>query len=39
MKRAKLEAAKLASDQIGNTPQMALGKYIDPNLFSGWKVK
>jgi capsid protein len=39
MKRAKLEVAKLASDQIGNTPQMALGKYIDPNLFSGWKVK
>ena len=38
-KKAVKEVAKKVSTQLGNTPTVALNSYIDPVVFSGWRVK
>ena len=38
-KRAVRAVAKQVSAVLGNTPTVALQSYIDPTVFSGWRIK
>lgn len=38
-KKRVREVAKVVSQQLGNTPTVALQSYIDPTVFSKWRIK
>jgi DNA topoisomerase I len=35
--KSRMAIGKLVSQQLGNTPNMALTQYIDPHVFSSWR--
>jgi DNA topoisomerase IB len=37
-KKAVMEVAKVVSSKLGNTPVIALQSYINPSVFSAWKI-
>ena len=37
-KRAVKEVAEIVSQKLGNTPTIALQSYIDPTVFSKWRL-
>lgn len=37
LKRAKLEVAKVVSNELGNTPSVAMSSYIDSRVWADWE--